>query len=256
MTGQLLEGRAAIVTGAGMGMGEATAILFAEHGARVLVSDIDAAAGEATVEAIRAAGGEALFQRCDVGDEHQAEAMVAACVEAFGRLDCAVNNAGVAPEYLPVENMDFDAYERIMRVNVRGVMACMKYEIRQMRRQGGGGAIVNTGSVSSFRPQPETSAYTASKHAVIGLTRTAAVEVSPYGIRVNAVLPGAIDTPMLRAALGELETAAVDYAPQLSLLNRFGTAREVAQAHLFLCSDLSSYVTGHPLAVEAGYLAR
>lgn len=254
MRGNLLEGRAAIVTGAGMGMGHATAVLFAEQGANVVVADIDEEAAQATAMAIREAGGSAIFQRCDVADEAQVEELVASCVRTFGQLDCAVNNAGVAPEYLPVEDMDFDLYERIMRVNVRGVLTCMKHEIRQMRKQGGG-AIANTGSVSSFRPQPETSAYTASKHAVIGLTRTAAMEVAQYGIRVNAVLPGVIDTPMLRAALGELDTAEAEYAPKLSLLGRFGTPREVAQAHLWLCSDLSSYVTGHPLAVEAGYLA-
>ena len=256
MSGGLLEGRVAIITGAGAGMGEETAVLFAENGARILVCDYSEAGGMSTVERIRAAGGEAVFQQCDVSDVEQVEQMVEACVRAFGRLDCAVNNAGIAPEYLPVENMDFDAYERIMRVNVRGVMACMKYEIRQMRKQGNGGAIVNTGSTSSFRPQPETSAYTASKHAVIGLTRTAAMEAAAYGIRVNSVLPGAIDTPMLRAALGELDAASEEYAPKLSLLGRFGTPREVAQAHLFLCSDMASYITGHPLAVEAGYLAR
>lgn len=251
-----LDGKVAIVTGAGMGMGAATARVFAGYGARVIVSDINAEAGEETVAAIVAAGGEARFILCDVGDEAQVRDLVAGTVSAFGRLDCAVNNAAVTPDTLPIADADMDVWDRVIRIDLRAVMLCMKYQIRQMLAQGGGGAIVNVGSVSSVRPQPGNSAYVAAKHGVIGLTKTGSLEYAPQGIRVNAVLPGAIDTPMLRGALDASGHTEADFAPALSLLGRFGKPEEVAEASAWLCSDASSYVTGHSLAVEAGYLTR
>lgn len=148
------------------------------------------------------------------------------------------------------------AWDRVLDVDLRGVMLCMKHEIRQMLAQGQGGAIVNVGSVSSVRPQPNNSAYVAAKHGVIGLTKTGSLEYAPLGIRVNAVLPGAIDTPMLRGALEQHNFTEDDFAPALSLLGRFGRPEEVGEASAWLCSDAASYVTGHSLAVEAGYLTR
>ncbi|GAB7551341.1 SDR family oxidoreductase [Novosphingobium sp. 11B] len=251
-----LDGKVAIVTGAGMGMGAATARVFAGYGARVIVSDINDGAGEETVAAILSAGGEARFIHCDVGEEAQVRDLVAGAVSAFGRLDCAVNNAAVTPDTLPIAEADMDVWDRVIRIDLRAVMLCMKYQIRQFIGQGGGGAIVNVGSVSSVRPQPGNSAYVAAKHGVIGLTKTGSLEYALQGIRVNAVLPGAIDTPMLRGALDASGHTEADFAPALSLLGRFGKPEEVAEASAWLCSDASSYVTGHSLAVEAGYLTR
>lgn len=251
-----LDGKVAIITGAGMGMGAATARVFAGYGAKVIVSDINAKAGEETVESILAAGGEARFVHCDVGEEAQVSDLVAQAVAAFGRLDCAVNNAAITPDTLPIAEADMDVWDRVLRIDLRAVMLCMKYQIRAFLAQGGGGAIVNVGSVSSVRPQPGNSAYVAAKHGVIGLTKTGSLEYAPHGIRVNAVLPGAIDTPMLRGALDASGFTEADFAPALSLLGRFGKPEEVAEASAWLCSDASSYVTGHSLAVEAGYLTR
>ncbi|MDE2561812.1 MAG: glucose 1-dehydrogenase [Sphingomonadales bacterium] len=251
-----LAGRVAIVTGAGMGMGEATARLFAARGAKVVLADINAAAGEAAAASIRDDGGEARFVACDVSDEASVAAMVAATVEAFGRLDCAVNNAAITPDLLPIAEADMAAWDRVIAVDLRGVMLCMKYEIRQMLAQGTGGAIVNISSVSGVRPQPGNPAYVAAKHGVIGLTKAGSMDYAPKGIRVNAVLPGAIDTPMLREALETNNFTEEQFAPVLSLLGRFGRPEEVAEASAWLCSDASSYVTGHSLAVEAGYLTR
>lgn len=256
-----LDGKVAIVTGAGMGMGAATARVMAGYGAKVAVSDINAKAGAETVEAIRTAGGTAHFVLCNVADEEQVKAMVAETVATFGRLDCAVNNAAITPDVLPIAEADMAVWDRVIDVDLRSVMLCMKYEIQQMlaQRQNGtwqGGAIVNVGSVSAFRPQPNNSAYVAAKHGVIGLTKTGSLEYAPQGIRVNAVLPGAIDTPMLRAALEFNNFTEEDFAPALSLLGRFGRPEEVGEASAWLCSDASSYVTGHSLAVEAGYLTR
>lgn len=251
-----LAGRVAIVTGAGMGMGEATARLFAARGAKVVLADINAAAGEAAAASIRDDGGEARFVACDVSDEASVAAMVAATVEAFGRLDCAVNNAAITPDLLPIAEADMAAWDRVIAVDLRGVMLCMKYEIRQMLARGTGGAIVNISSVSGVRPQPGNPAYVAAKHGVIGLTKAGSMDYAPKGIRVNAVLPGAIDTPMLREALETNNFTEEQFAPVLSLLGRFGRPEEVAEASAWLCSDASSYVTGHSLAVEAGYLTR
>ena len=251
-----LDGKVAIVTGAGMGMGAATARVMAGYGAKVIVSDINVPAAEATAESIRAAGGIAHVVACNVADEEQVKALVAETVATFGRLDCAVNNAAITPDVLPIAEADMAVWDRVIDVDLRSVMLCMKYEIRQFLAQGGGGAIVNVGSVSSFRPQPANSAYVAAKHGVVGLTKTGSLEYAPQGIRVNAVLPGAIDTPMLRGALDANGFTEEEFAPALSLLGRFGRPEEVGEASAWLCSDASSYVTGHSLAVEAGYLTR
>jgi glucose 1-dehydrogenase len=251
-----LKGKAAIVTGAGLGMGRATAVLFAERGAKVLVADWNEAAGKETAAAIRKNGGAAEFVRTNVADEASVAAMVAACVAAFGRLDCAVNNAGVSPETAPIHALDLAEADRILGVNLRGVLASMKHELKQIVSQGGGGAIVNTGSVNSQRPQPNSTVYTAAKHAVAGMTKAAAIDYAQYGVRVNAVLPGAIRTPMLESSMAEHNLTEKDFAPVLSLFGRFGAPEEVAEASAWLCSDAASYVTGHCLAVDAGYLAR
>ncbi|MCC6942205.1 MAG: glucose 1-dehydrogenase [Novosphingobium sp.] len=251
-----LTGKVAIVTGAGVGMGAATARLLAARGAKVIVSDINDETGAETVAAIRAEGGTAHFVMANVADEAQVEALVAQTVATYGRLDCAVNNAAITPDILPIHEADMAVFDRVLNVDLRSVMLCMKYEIRQLLAQGSAGSIVNIGSVSSFRPQPNNAAYVAAKHGVIGLTKTGSLEYAGRNIRVNAVLPGAIDTPMLRGALETTGFTEADFAPALSLFGRFGKPEEVAEASAWLCSDASSYVTGHSLAVEGGYLTR
>lgn len=251
-----LDGKVAIVTGGGMGMGAATARVMAGYGARVVVADLNAEAGRSTIQSIIATGAKAHFVQCNVADEEQVKALVAETVSTFGRLDCAVNNAAITPDSLPIAEADMAAWDRVIDIDLRSVMLCMKHEIRQLLAQGGGGAIVNIGSVSSVRPQPSNSAYVAAKHGVVGLTKTGSLEYAPQGIRVNAVLPGAIDTPMLRGALDQTGYTEADFAPALSLLGRFGRPEEVGEASAWLCSDAASYITGHSLAVEAGYLTR
>lgn len=256
VAGNSMAGRVAIVTGGGMGMGEATAILFAEHGMNVVVADVNVDAGEQTVATIRRAGGTAEFVETDVSDEVAVQRLVGSTVEMFGRLDCAVNNAGVKPDSGLIADADLAEFDRLIAINLRSVLVCMKYEIRQILAQGAAGAIVNTASVSGVRPQAGNCAYVAAKHGVIGLTKTASLEYAPRGIRVNCVLPGAIETPLLQQGLVDLNVSGEDLAPLLSLFNRLGRPREVAEANLWLCSDASSFVTGHSLAVEAGYLTR
>jgi NAD(P)-dependent dehydrogenase (short-subunit alcohol dehydrogenase family) len=251
-----LDGKVGIVTGAGMGMGAATAQVMAGYGAKVIVSDINEAAANETAESIRAAGGAAHIVLCNVADEQQVVALIEETVATYGRLDCAVNNAAITPDTLPIADADMAVWDRVIDVDLRAVMLCMKYEIRQMLAQGGGGSIVNVGSVSSFRPQPSNSAYVAAKHGVIGLTKTGSLEYAGLGIRVNAVLPGAINTPMFRDALEANGFEENDFAAALSLFGRIGKPEEVGEASAWLCSDASSYVTGHSLAVEAGYLTR
>ncbi len=256
MTFPVLEGKVAIVTGAAMGMGEATAKLFAEAGAKVAVADFNAERGEQVAADIRAAGRDATFVRVDISKSAEVERMVAETVAAYGRLDAAVNNAALTPDDKPVTDFDEDYWDRLLAVDLKGTALCMKYELRQMIAQGGGGSIVNISSVSGFRPQPQNIAYVAAKHGVVGMTKVAALENGERNIRVNSVAPGAIDTPMLRGALEQFGLDPDAYAPQLSLLNRFGRAEEIAQASLWLASDLSSYVTGTTLHVDAGYTSR
>jgi NAD(P)-dependent dehydrogenase (short-subunit alcohol dehydrogenase family) len=246
--------RVAIVTGGGMGMGEATALLFAENGMAVVVADIDEAAGQDTVARIGEAGGHAAFVRTDVSDEAQVAAMVEFAVARFGRLDCAVNNAATMPDMAPIAEADLAVFDRIIAINLRSVMACMKHEIARILRQGdGGGAIVNIASISGLRPQPGNPAYIASKAGVIGLTRSASLDYAPHGIRVNAVAPGAIKTPMTDAAFEAMGANDEDFAGMISLFGRLGRPREVAEASWWLCSPAASFVTGQTLAVDAGY---
>ncbi|WP_129837741.1 SDR family oxidoreductase [Streptomyces sp. RFCAC02] len=256
MTFPVLEGKVAIVTGAAMGMGAATAELFAEAGARVLAADMNEERGRDVVRRIEAAGGTAAFHGVDISDSAQVEGMVRTAVDTFGRLDTAVNNAALTPDDRLTAEFDEDYWDRLMSVDLKGTALCLKHELRQLVAQGGGGSIVNISSVSGFRPQPANPAYVAAKHGVNGLTKTAALEYGPQQIRVNAVAPGAIDTPMLRGALEQFGFTEEEYAPQLSLLGRFGQPREVAQASLWLASDQSSYVTGSVIHVDAGYTSR
>ena len=250
------EGKVALVTGAASGMGRATSRAFAAAGAAVLVADVNAEGGAETVEMITSNGGSAQFAPTDVSDAESVEAMVRAAVGAFGRLDCAVNNAAIENESVPIAEADDANFDKIIAINLKGVYLCMKHEIRQMLAQGSGGTIVNLGSTNSFRPQPRQTAYTAAKHGVIGLTRAVAMDYAAEGIRVNAVCPGAIDTPMLRAALTKRGSDPQDAAKRLSGLGRFGDVAEIAAAVLWLSSDESSFTVGHALAIDGGYLAR
>jgi NAD(P)-dependent dehydrogenase (short-subunit alcohol dehydrogenase family) len=250
------SGRVALVTGAAGGMGRSVAVAFARDGAAVVAADVSRDGGDETVELVRAAGGEARFITTDVSDVGAVEQLVAGTVDAYGSLDCAVNAAAIELERVPLADVDVEVFDRIIAVNLRSIFLCMKYEIRQMLAQGRGGAIVNIGSTNSFRPQPHQSAYTASKHGVLGMTKNAAIDYAPEGIRINAISPGAIDTPMLRAAIERRGRDPQEVADRLSTLGRFGTTDEIANATLWLCSDDSSFTVGHALAVDGGYLAR
>jgi NAD(P)-dependent dehydrogenase (short-subunit alcohol dehydrogenase family) len=251
-----LTGKVAVVTGAGRGMGAATAHVFARAGAHVVVSDVDDETGTAVVDEIRAAGGEAWYQHADVSRATDVEALIAATVDHYGRLDCAVNNAAVYPDTHVMAELDEAEFDRVIAVDLKGVALSLKYELAQLLRQGDGGAIVNISSVSGFRPQPANAAYNAAKHAVLGLTKTASLENAPLGIRVNAVCPGAIDTPMLRDAIDTINSTEAVMAPILSLLGRFGRPEEVAEASLWLCSEHASFVTGAAFLIDAGYTSR
>lgn len=249
----LVEGKVALVTGAARGIGRATARLFAREGARVVLGD-RLEEGEAVAEAIRRGGGEAVFVRADVTREPEVEALVGEAVERFGRLDCAHNNAGITGGMGPVQDLRLEDFERTLRVNLLGVFLCLKHELRVMQRQGAG-AVVNTSSGSGLIATPGLAPYCASKHGVLGLTKTAALENARTGVRVNAVLPGSIDTPMLRAAM--------DSSPGMEKLirgsipsGRLGTPEEVAEAVVWLCSDRASLVSGASLLVDGATVNR
>ncbi|MEI2405079.1 SDR family NAD(P)-dependent oxidoreductase [Niallia taxi] len=256
MTFPVLDGKVAIVTGAAMGMGLATAKLFAEAKAKVVVADFNEEKGQAAVAEIEAAGGTAYFVKVDISKSEQVQNLVAKTVEKFGRLDVAVNNAALTPDNAPAAEFDEAYWDRLISVDLTGTALCMKYELQQMIKQGEGGSIINISSVSGFRPQPNNIAYVAAKHGVVGMTKVAALENGPLNIRVNTVAPGATDTPMLRGSLEETGQTEEEFAPQLSLLGRFGQPIEIAQASLWLASDQSSYVTGTTIHADAGYTSR
>lgn len=251
-----LQGKVAIVTGAALGMGAATARLFATAGARVVAADRNEEKGREIVSEIVSAGGTAMFQLTDVSKAQDVEALVEAAIANYGDFNVAVNNAAVAPDTHPVHELDEEEFDNIIAVNLKGVALCLKYEIAQLVKQGSVGSIINIGSVNSFRPQFNSIAYSASKHAVIGMTKVAALENGERGIRVNAVAPGAIDTPMLQAAISRSGGSEEITASALSIFNRLGKPDEVAQASLWLASDLSSFVTGATMCVDAGYTNR
>lgn len=247
-----MAGRAGLVTGAAGGIGRACAVRFAAEGAAVVVSDLESmrAGGEETVATITAAGGTAEFVPCDVADPGQCAALVAATVERHGRLDFAHNNAGIGGGGVRLAEVPDEDFDRIVAVNLRGVFLGMKHQIRAMLA-GGGGAIVNTASNAGLRGVRLLSPYTAAKHGVVGLTKNAAVEYADDGIRVNAVCPAAIRTPLMER--GTPERALEIRRPQA--MSRFGEAEEVAAAVVWLCSDEASFVTGVAMPVDAGSVA-
>jgi NAD(P)-dependent dehydrogenase (short-subunit alcohol dehydrogenase family) len=248
------EGKVALVTGGGSGIGRATALAFAREGAQVVIGNRNVQRGEETVSMIRDAGGTASFQRTDVLVASEIEALVDYAVKTYGRLHLAFNNAGVEGEVAPLVQQTEANYDTIMNVNVKGVWLSMKYEIPRMLERGGG-AIVNCSSVAGVVGFPNVAIYIASKHAVIGLTKTAALEYSAQGIRINAVNPAVIDTEMVDRFVVGVNMKKDDLST-LHPIGRIGRAEEVAAAVLWLCSGRASFVTGHSLLVDGGFTAR
>ena len=245
------DGKVALVTGAGGGIGRATAIAFAREGARLVASDVEGAGGEETARLVAEAGGTAIHVACDVTRPEEVEALVQAAVDGFGRLDCAHNNAGIEGAYGRTADCDEENFDRTCAVNLKGVYLCLKAELAHMLGAGGG-AIVNTASVAGVEGAKNLPAYVASKHGVMGLTRTAALEYATRGIRVNAVCPGPIRTRMLEALMEEnprMEPAMIAAVP----MRRLGKPEEIAEAVVWLCSDRASYVTGQGIVVDGGF---
>lgn len=249
MSGQF-SGKVALVTGGAAGIGKATVEAFAAAGAAVVISDIDRVGGETLATEICAKGGKAVFVACDVTDAGQVEALIEHIRSEFGHLDCAFNNAGIEIEQDKLADGDESVFDRIMDVNVKGVWQCMRFEIPLMLAQGGG-AIVNTASIAGLGAAPKMSIYSASKHAVLGLTRSAAVEYGKKGVRVNAVCPAVIDTEMFRRAVAQ-DPRKAEFVASMHPVGRIGKAEEIAAAVLYLCSEGAAFTTGIALPVDGG----
>jgi NAD(P)-dependent dehydrogenase (short-subunit alcohol dehydrogenase family) len=247
------DGRVVIVTGGASGIGRASAELFSARGAKVVVADLDDVQGAVTVAAINALDGEAVFVRADVTDPEQVRAVVDTAVESFGRLDAALNNAGVPGTYAALTDQDLGDWQRTLDVNLTSVFLSMQAEVPAML-EGGGGTIVNTASAAGLMGFANLPAYVASKHGVIGLTKSVALEYAQRGIRVNAVCPGSIRTQMLEGFVAGDQNA-LEGMGRMQPIGRLGTPEEVAAAVVWLCSDASAFVTGHALAVDGGVLA-
>jgi NAD(P)-dependent dehydrogenase (short-subunit alcohol dehydrogenase family) len=252
LTTDLLD-KVALVTGGTSGIGRDTAVLFAQAGAKVVVAGRRELEGKETVDLIRAAGGEGLFVKADVAKTADVQAMVQKTVEKFGRLDVAFNNAGIEGIWVPIVEQSEEDFDRVIDINVKGVWLCLKYELQQMLKQGTGGAIVNMSSVAGLMGAAAAATYVASKHAVIGLTRSAALETALKGIRVNAVCPAVIETAMAERAFGDpaANKAVLAHHP----IGRFGKPLEIAEAVLWMCSSKASFMTGHYLVLDGGFLA-
>ncbi|MHC1945451.1 glucose 1-dehydrogenase [Bradyrhizobium sp. UFLA06-06] len=252
----ILDGKAALVTGGGSGIGRATAIAMAREGARVAVSDLSKDGIDETVALINAAGGQSIAIQGDVTDEADVANMVARTVSAFGRIDCAFNNAGVAgrsvgPSGQRIHELTQASVAKMFSVNLMGVFLCLKYEIAQMLKQGGGGAIVNTASIAGLVGLATSGHYVATKHGVVGLTKSAAIEYAQDGIRVNCVNPGYIKTPMTRETMDERYDEIIAKVP----VRRLGVPEEIAEAVVWMCSDKASFMTGASHVIDGGYSA-
>ena len=248
-----LHGKIGIVTGGTSGIGRDTAGLFAKTGAKVVVAGRREAEGKKTLDLVRVAGGDGLFVQTDVSRATEVQVLVRKTVEKFGRLDVAFNNAGIEGAWSPIAEQSEKDWDRTIDINLKGVWLCLKYEIQQMLKQGGGGAIVNMASVAGFIGSAGAAAYCASKHGVMALTKTAALENARSSIRVNVVCPAVIETPMGERLWGAPE--AKKFALGLHPIGRFGTAMEIAEAVVWMCSDRASFMTGQSLVLDGGFLA-
>ena len=247
---EFLTGKVIMATGAASGIGRAACLVFAREGAIVLVTDLDKAGGAETVELIRQAGGTSEFVTTDVSDKRQVEAAVAFAVATYGRLDGAFNNAALPEHFTPLLEAQEDTFDRIMAVNVRGLWHCMRAQVGQMRRQGEGGSIVNTASTAGLRGAGLMAIYSASKHAVIGLSKSAAMEFAKTGPRVNALCPGVVETPMMQEVAADERARRAFLASQPT--GRFGKPQEIGEAAAWLLSDAASFVTGLAMPVDGG----
>ena len=248
-----LHGKIGIVTGGTSGIGRDTAVLFAKTGAKVVVAGRREAKGKKTLDLVRVAGGDGLFVQTDVSRATEVQVLVRKTVEKFGRLDVAFNNAGIEGAWSPIAEQSEKDWDRTIDINLKGVWVCLKYEIQQMLKQGGGGTIVNMASVAGFIGSAGAAAYCASKHGVMALTKTAALENARSGIRVNVVCPAVIETPMGERLWGAPE--AKKFALGLHPIGRFGTVMEIAEAVVWMCSDRASFMTGQSLVLDGGFLA-
>ena len=252
----LLEGKSALITGGGGGIGRATALAFAREGARLAVADIRLEAARETVALVNAAGGQAISLSGEVARDDDVREIIDGVVAAYGRLDCAFNNAGIAGWHVDAAGKKTaewseEAFDRMIAVNLKGVWLCMKHELPQMQKQGSGGAIVNTGSIAGLAGLPTSSAYVAAKHGVIGLTKTAALEYAEDNIRVNAVCPGFIRTAMTAPMTPQRSEAILAQVP----FRRMGNPEEIAEMVVWLCSERASYVSGAAYNVDGGWMA-
>jgi NAD(P)-dependent dehydrogenase (short-subunit alcohol dehydrogenase family) len=248
------SGKVALVTGGAIGMGYAGVQAFAEAGASVVLSDVNETAGNEATEALRGKGHEVTFVRCNVADESDVAALVDATVATYGRLDAAFNNAGIMIDAVELPDVPTKDFDLVLDVNLRGVWNCMKYELIQMRKQGSG-AIVNNSSIGGLIGNPGRAAYHATKHGVLGLTKSAGLEFAARGIQINAVCPGTIDTPMVRELMRR-EGLDEEFFVEKQPIGRLGRPEEVAAAVLWLCSPGASLVVGHGLPVDGGYTAQ
>jgi NAD(P)-dependent dehydrogenase (short-subunit alcohol dehydrogenase family) len=248
-----LEGKVGLVTGGTSGIGRETAVLFAKAGAKVVVAGRREVQGNETIEIVRAAGGDALFVKSDISKAADVETLIQKVVERFGRLDIAFNNAGVEGVQAPIVRQSEEDWDRTIAINLKGVWLSLKYEIRQMLKQGGGGAIVNMASIIGLIGTAGVAAYSASKHGVIGLTKTAALENAKSGIRINAVCPGFTETPMADRIFRAPTVR--KYVANCHPIGRFGRPAEIAEAVVWMCSDRASFMTGQSLVLDGGFLA-
>jgi NAD(P)-dependent dehydrogenase (short-subunit alcohol dehydrogenase family) len=248
-----LQDKVSLVTGGTSGIGREAAVLFAKAGAKVVVAGRREAEGKETIDLVRAAGGDGLFVKADVSKAAEVQELVQKTVQKFGRLDVAFNNAGIEGVWVPITDQSEEDWDRTIDINLKGVWLCLKYELRQMLKQGPGGAIVNMSSVAGLMGSAGAAPYCASKHGVIGLTKTAALENARRGIRVNAVCPAVIETAMGERLFGapEVKKRAISLHP----IGRFGTSMEIAEAVVWVCSDRASFMTGQYLVLDGGFLA-